>query len=404
VRSIIFDVHKHVPEKLLRLRSGGVARLARVFSPHLQRAAGAPFNEETPMTESVMRAPNANARRSHTYLARAIIANARCFMSHNQDLDGGLRREWPGDKVTPILVTRAAASPATTTTSGWAADVAAGVPWDVISTLGPASGGSQLLARGLNVRLGRYASVTIPSVTAASTGIGFIAQGAPMPVRQLDTTPGLTITPNKLAVGFALTHEIVQGSNAEALVKAIASENIAAALDAALFSTQAGNIDQPSGLLRNLVTLGATANAAGVDSLRADLGKLATAVAPIAGDQIAFVAAPGTAVKIRLALGGADWAYPIFSSGQVASTTVIAVALNALVAATGEDMRIETSIDATLHLETAPTQQLSESGFQAGAQVRSLFQSDSVGIKLVFPVSWGLRDAAGVAMITGINW
>jgi Phage capsid family len=116
---------------------------------------------------------------------------------------------------------------------------------------------------------------TVPSVTISPTGIGFVTQGGVIPVRQLDTTPALTLTPNKLAVIFTLTRDIVNGSNAEALVKAVASENISAALDAALFGTQAAMLDQPSGSLRNAPTLTATANAAGVDSLRADLGKLA---------------------------------------------------------------------------------------------------------------------------------
>jgi hypothetical protein len=138
--------------------------------------------------------------------------------------------------------------------------------------------------------------------------------------------------------------------------------------------------------------------------LRQDLGKLAAAVAPIGGDNIAFVAAPATAAKIRLALGGADFPYPIFSSGQVASTAVIAIALNALASATDERIRIDVNREATVHQETAPTQGLVESGsFQAGANVRSLFQTDSTGIKLVL-VTWGLRDSGGAAMITGINW
>jgi hypothetical protein len=355
------------------------------------------------MTESVMQQPNASARRSLTYLARAIVATARNYAEGTQDVAGLMRRMWPGDKVTPILVQRAAASPATTTTSGWAADVAAGAPWDVVSTLGPASAGSQLLARGVNVRFDGFSSVTIPSVTVAPTGINFVAQGGVIPVRQLDTAPGLTITPAKLAVAFALTNETVRGSNAEVVTKQIAAENIAAALDAALFGTAAGTLDQPSGLLRNAPTVTATANAAGVDSLRSDLGKLAGAIAAIAGDQIAFIAAPGTALRMRLALGGAEFAYPIFSSGQIAATTVVAVALNALVAATGTDIRIDVGKEMTLHFETAPTQQLGEGGVIA-TPARSLWQTDSVGVRVILPVSWGLRDAAGIAVVTGINW
>jgi hypothetical protein len=243
---------------------------------------------------------------------------------------------------------------------------------------------------------------TVPSVTISPTGIGFVTQGGVIPVRQLDTTPALTLT-NKLAVIFTLTRDIVNGSNAEALVKAVASENISAALDAALFGTQAAMLDQPSGSLRNAPTLTATANAAGVDSLRADLGKLAAAVAPVGGDEIAFVANPANSVKVRLALGGADFPYRVFSSGQVAVGTVIAIALPALASATADNIRIDVSKESVLHHETAPTQQLGEGGVIA-SPARSLWQTDLIGIKLVLPVSWGLRDATGIAQIVGVNW
>jgi hypothetical protein len=171
-----------------------------------------------------------------------------------------------------------------------------------------------------------YSAVTVPSVTASPTGVGFVAQGAAIPVRQLDTTGSLTLTPKKLAVAFVLSNEIVRMStpNAEQVVRTVGSENVDQALDAALFGTQAGNVDQPSGLLRGLTTLGATAIAAGVDVLRQDIGKLANAVAGVGGDQIAFAMNPATALKVRLALGGGDFAYPIFSSGQIAVPGVCA--------------------------------------------------------------------------------
>jgi hypothetical protein len=347
---------------------------------------------------------NIGARRAHSYLARSILAIARTYVEGTQDCEGFIKRTWPNDRVTP-LVTRAAVSPASTVTTGWAADTAAGLPFDVISNLGPASAGSQLLAAGLNLRFNGYAAITVPGVSISPVGIGFVAQAAPIPARNLDTSPSLTLTPAKLAVIFSLTNELIRNSNAEALVKAVASENISAALDAALFSTQAGTSDQPSGLLRAAPTLAATGNAAGVDSLRADLGKLAAAVAPIGGDQIAFVSNPANSVKIQLALGGANFPYRVFSSGQVAVGTVIAIAIPALASATADHIRIDVSKETTVHQETAPTQGLVEGGsFQAGAAVRSYFQTDTIGIKIALPISWGLRDATGIAQIVGVNW
>jgi hypothetical protein len=116
-----------------------------------------------------------------------------------------------------------------------------------IRSLGPASAASQLLAQALSLSFDGYAAITLPAVTVSPTGIGFVGQGQPIPIRQLDTTAALTLTPQKMGVGFTLTREIIDMSspNAETLTKAVASENIGAALDSALFSTQAGNLDQP---------------------------------------------------------------------------------------------------------------------------------------------------------------
>jgi len=35
---------------------------------------------------------------------------------------------------------------------------------------------------------------------------------------------------------------------------------------------------------------------------------------------------------------------------------------------------------------------------------RSLWQTDSCGVRVILQLSFGLRHAAGVAMITGVNW
>jgi hypothetical protein len=152
-----------------------------------------------------------------------------------------------------------------------------------------------------------------------------------------------------------------------------------------------------------LTTLGATSGGT-VDAMRQDLGKLAAAVAAVAGEQIAFVAHPATSLKLRL-MAGDQFSYPIYSSGQIAQTTIICVGLNVLASAVGSNMRIDVARDTTLHMETAPTQGLVEGGaFQAGANVRSLWQTDAVGIKIVLNVSWGLRDPAGAAFISNLTW
>jgi hypothetical protein len=165
----------------------------------------------------------------------------------------------------------------------------------------------------------------------------------------------------------------------------------------------AGTDARPAGILRGLTTLGATAGATN-DALRADLAKLANTVMPVGGEDIVFVASPQTALRIRLNVGSA-FTYPIISSAQVPAGTVVAIALPALVSATDSTPRIRVEQDAVLHLEdsSASVAQIGVTGTMT-SPVRSTFQTDSIAIRLILTVAWGLRDQNGVAFISSVTW
>jgi hypothetical protein len=157
-------------------------------------------------------------------------------------------------------------------------------------------------------------------------------------------------------------------------------------------------------LLNNVVATAATAGGT-ADALRKDLGNLAAVVAPIAGLNLAYVAAPNEAAKIMLAVGP-QFQFPVLASGALANGTVICVALNGLTAAVDPMPRIEISREALLHMETAPLQ--FATGPQGSAVVatpsRSLFQSDTVGVRLIMQLAWGLRAANAIAYTSGVTW
>jgi len=93
-------------------------------------------------------------------LVRACLAMARSV--HDRDRLGAAetaRRAWSDDRATLEIVQRAVSSAATSTTSGWASQLAATAVADLISTLGPASAGSQLIAQALNLEFGSAASI-----------------------------------------------------------------------------------------------------------------------------------------------------------------------------------------------------------------------------------------------------
>src|SRR5262249_7814929 len=109
----------------------------------------------------------------------------------------------------------------------------------------------------------RHPSDTVPGISTASGGFtSFVQEGQAIPVRQMVSSAGVTFGPRKLATIFALTREMVESSNAEALVKLVMTESLSVALDAALFSNVAGDSVRPPGLLAGITPIGAAQTAA----------------------------------------------------------------------------------------------------------------------------------------------
>src|SRR5260370_40848783 len=94
-------------------------------------------------------------------------------------------------------------------------------------------------------------------MTVSAANVGFVGQGANIPVRQLSANAGAVLDPRKFGTIVALTREMISSSNAEQLTRAVLIDSVTAALDAALFSSVAGDAGRPPGLFT-----GATATAA----------------------------------------------------------------------------------------------------------------------------------------------
>jgi hypothetical protein len=94
----------------------------------------------------------------------------------------------------------------------------------------------------------------------------------------------------------------------------------------------------------------------------------------------------------------------VLASSAVAAGDLIAVAPAALVSATGP-VRIEASRDAEIHMETTPTG-ISIPGTPnvVASPVQSMWQTDTVSLRLVMTASWGLRHSSGLAWLTTTAW
>jgi hypothetical protein len=84
---------------------------------------------------------------------------------------------------------------------------------------------------------------------------------------------------------------------------------------------------------------------------------------------------------------------------SLAARTVIAVAANAVVSAVEGTPQIDASQDAEFQSDTAPA----ADGSLGAARV-SVFQKDSVALRLRWPITWTLRTPSALAWMTGVNW
>jgi hypothetical protein len=347
--------------------------------------------------------PSAVRNAAAQTLTRAVIANARAeLFEPDRNATRVARSMWPDDKTTVELLTRATSTVATTTDSTWAGPLATYRVEDVLQNLGPLSVGSTLLKRGISLTFGAEAEIRVPGITVSAGAAGFVGQGAPIPVRQLAVSAGAVLQPRKFATIVPLTREMITSSNAEALVRAVLTDAVAASLDAALFSTTAGDTTRPPGLLYNVTPVTA-ATGGGQGALWSDLTALASAVAPYGGLDIAFVTDPGTAVKLTFGMGS-QFKLPVLASSGVTAKTVIAVALPALCSATDPVPRLEASRDAVFHFEDTSPQPITGGTPSPAVPVRSMFQVDSVSIRLTMFVSWALRATGGIAYVPLVTW
>jgi hypothetical protein len=299
------------------------------------------------------------------------------------------------------LITRGASAPAMTTVSGWADTLAHTVIRDLLISLGPASAGSELLQMGTVLDWGNSAKISVPGVVADKSNATFVGQGSPIPVRTLSVA-AVSLTPSKLATIFYLTQEQLDSSNAEQLVRLVMIDSLAVALDTYLFDANAATSDRPAGLLNGVSAISPPTTGGGSTALLQDLGKLINAISPTSaglpssGLNICFVCDPGTAVKLKY-LAGPKFDMPVLASNGVTANTIIAVALNALISVVDPMPRVQASRDAASHLHTVPAEIVTSSGTVA-TPIKTAFQTDTVGIKFVANVAWGLRLASLACM------
>lgn len=349
------------------------------------------------------------------------------------------------------FVQKAVVNPAMTTTTGWAAELVRTDYQGFLNTLRTVSVAAELANRSQMLSFGGFQSITVPMrnpLGATLTEPAWVGEAGAIPLTQF-SFGSMVLNRYKLAAITTMSREIVDRSTPqiEGLIRDALSEAYAQVLDAALLSSAAAVVGvRPAGLLAGVTAATGTAGggeAAVIADLKtaiaamtaARLGARPVLIIPAANrlsvglmmnplgqrafaDEIASGRLLGmevissqnvpanTAILVDAAVFATAFDTPSFDVSDVATVvesnangtapTMAATAAQAAIGAVGTAGQVPVNSG----IAVAGSTGAASTGFQA----RSLWQTYSVGIRMVAPTSWGLMRAGAVHSTTAITW
>jgi hypothetical protein len=302
--------------------------------------------------------------------------------------------KWPADRTLLQMVTRGAVLPAMTGVAGWAAELAVRKTADTLEALGADSGAAEVLQAALVLDWDGAGVIGAPGFVASANNSSFVAEGAAIPVRQLVGAPA-DLLPYKLATIAVLTRQMADSGNAEVLIGDTLVRSTALALDAVFFGSAAASAAQPAGIRNGIAALTPSNSTVLNEAFSADFAALLNAVGAVGGNgPFALVANAGRIGLLSTYYQRQSAPNLMLVASSAVGADVIAIAPKAIAAALSADPDVETASTATLVMDTAPG--------AAGTMgpEREMFQTDSIALKVRWPVSWVLRDSRAVAWLT----
>ena len=208
----------------------------------------------------------------------------------------------------------------------------------------------------------------------------------------------------------------------EGLLREALQVDTSIAIDTVLIDANAATTIRPAGLLNGVAVLTPTAGG-GLPALIGDLKLLIQALTAgtygnvrepvwLMNPADIFAASLTTATNTGIfpfrdeIKQGTLNNIPIIDSVTVAPHTMILVDAADFVVVGGEAPRLELSDQATLHMEDTTPLDLVGPGSPGtvAAPQRSLFQTDSIALRMVMPLNWLQRRAGTIAWMTGTTW
>jgi HK97 family phage prohead protease/HK97 family phage major capsid protein len=325
-------------------------------------------------------------------------------------------------KIAADIIVRAASAPALTTVAGWAQELVQTTWTALMPTLMPNAILTRLATRGLTLSFGAAGKIIIPTrLRTPSLAGSFVGEGLPIPVRQ-GAFSSQTLTPKKMAVITTWTREMDEHSipAIEGILRDAIQVDTSVAVDTVLIDSNAATVVRPAGLLNGVSVTTATSGG-GIAALVGDITGLINAISTNTYGNVrnlVWLANPTDMLRASLLSAANTGIFPfmdqiragnlngipIIDSATVTAKTLILVDAADFVVVGGGAPRMEISDQATLHMEDTTPLELVASPSTVAAPQRSLFQTDSLALRMVLPLNWVQRRAGTVAWTQNVTW
>ncbi len=311
---------------------------------------------------------------------------------------------YPNDKLVSAIIERAGAPVATTTGTGFAAELVQNLVGEYVATLAPLSAAAQIIAQGIQVNFGSAGAMNLPAREgAASTVVNWVGESDPIPVYQYTLNDDCELSPRKFGLIVGVSRETAKRANGQTVIQTLMREDAAASLDGAYFSADAGDTATHAGMLYNVDPLTGFAGGDQI-AMETDLAALSDAVSAAGSGQLVFVTSPRRANRVKIRFPDIARELTFLPSLAVADTTVIALDPLSFAHGFSDDFEIDVTNAATIHMNTEPLEIVSSTGPTVADPVRSFWQTDAIAIRLLADVAFSTRRTNAVAWLQNATW
>jgi hypothetical protein len=351
------------------------------------------------------------ARLIHDRRGRLIVRAAVCHLlahHHHQTVPEIAKAYYDDDKdlnrVAPFTLTRAAVVPSSMTNVGLVQTI--GVS-DFNNVIAGVAATPLLWPLGLQLRFDGRGAIAVSAITANAGMAAFTGEGLPIPVEQ-GALGAIVLVPHKFGGIMSFTRELFEHSipNIEAVVRSTLSSSYGLSMDAAALGAVAGDGVVTAGLRFGIAGLppatitGAITNRS--EAMVADVEQMVAQVGTVAGNApIVFVCSPAQTAALKML---PNFPYTVLASPALPLKTCICIASNSLVSAMDPVPRFEISREATMVMDDSAPVALSTSPGVFGSPIRSNWQTDTISLRMIAEVSWGIRNPLGLAHMSPVLW